>query len=94
MSWLGGDPAEGYQINAGIVGPTDIGAQYPSIEAYDQATAADDQKAIDAAKNAAASLLPSVPWWVWGSIAMIGIIVFLHELNPTIGLLTAVRKGG
>jgi hypothetical protein len=44
--------------------------------------------------NQAAALVPSftIPWWVYASAGLIAFVVVLHELNPTIGFLTAVRK--
>jgi hypothetical protein len=47
--------------------------------------------AVAAAK--AVGNLFTIPWYVYAGAGLIVLVVVLHELNPTIGLLTTVRKG-
>jgi hypothetical protein len=43
-------------------------------------------------KDQAASILPSIPWWVWGSVGLVGLLLLLNELNPTLELLGVLVK--
>jgi hypothetical protein len=90
---------EGVATNYGIVGgpvPSDAvnpdGTPNPYFTHADTIAQANAATATIDKKIVSALTLGWVPWWVWGGVAVFGVLVLLHELNPTIELVRDVIK--
>jgi hypothetical protein len=88
MSW---DVSGGYNTNAGVIGgpvAADGLDHFATVEDYQAATQKTDQQIVDGIK----SLVPNIPWWVWTGLGLVALLALLHELNPTIELVSGVFK--